>query len=95
MSVTCSRCEGLGEWEEGPLPARAPQIDPEYRQVICPDCGGEGKFSAEVEAKAISLAMDDILTREIQWGDDDYTAEDDRQHYRSLARAIAEDRTDG
>lgn len=44
---SCLRCDGLGEWGEGPLPARSPiQIDPEYRQVICPDCSGDGRIDA-------------------------------------------------
>jgi hypothetical protein len=42
--VACSTCDGVGEWDEGPLPATsAVQIDPEYRQVICPDCAGSGR----------------------------------------------------
>ena len=42
----CSECDGAGEWDEGPLPARhSAQIDPEYRQVICPGCKGKGTIS--------------------------------------------------
>jgi hypothetical protein len=40
--IECSRCEGMGEWDEGPLPAHSAAEEPEYRQVICPDCGGKG-----------------------------------------------------
>lgn len=42
----CSGCDGAGEWDEGPLPARhSAQIDPEYRQVVCPDCKGKGTIA--------------------------------------------------
>lgn len=40
--IECTRCEGMGEWDEGPLPAHSAAEEPEYRQVICPDCNGKG-----------------------------------------------------
>ena len=43
--ITCPICDGLGEWDEGPLPATSPvQESPDYLQVICDDCGGEGSL---------------------------------------------------
>lgn len=43
LEAECKRCDGMGEWEEGPLPARhATQMEPEYDRVICPDCDGTG-----------------------------------------------------
>lgn len=43
--IPCFQCSGLGEWDEGPLPARSSvQIDPEYRQVICDECAGSGRL---------------------------------------------------
>src|SRR6186713_1419507 len=43
--IPCFQCDGLGEWDEGPLPARsAAQIYPEYRQVKCPECNGAGRL---------------------------------------------------
>lgn len=51
---TCLRCDGMGEWDEGPLPARSSaQIDPEYRQVICPDCKGTGRVSEDERLEQI------------------------------------------
>lgn len=47
--VTCPECEGLGEWDEGPLPARSHDQEPEYRRVICPDCEGTGQIEHEVD----------------------------------------------
>lgn len=41
--VTCPCCDGAGEWDEGPLPASSGATEPEYRQVICPQCEGTGK----------------------------------------------------
>lgn len=44
--IPCFQCEGLGEWDEGPLPAKSgAQISPEYRQVICPECNGSGRLA--------------------------------------------------
>lgn len=46
----CLTCEGLGEWDEGPINCGSPVpyvISPEYRQVICPDCNGAGKVTAQ------------------------------------------------
>lgn len=43
--ITCPDCEGMGEWDEGPLPARSPvQIDPEYDRIICERCNGKGQL---------------------------------------------------
>jgi hypothetical protein len=47
--LTCFECDGAGQWDEGPLPARSSaQISPEYRQVICPECKGSGRLSLAV-----------------------------------------------
>jgi len=44
--IPCFQCSGLGEWDEGPLPAKShDQISPEYRQVICNECNGSGRLS--------------------------------------------------
>ncbi|MBN9601853.1 MAG: hypothetical protein J0G33_02870 [Afipia felis] len=51
--VACPHCNGQGEWEEGPLPARSSaQIDPEYRQVKCPECEGSGRSALAVQSPA-------------------------------------------
>jgi len=43
VEAECARCSGLGEWDEGPLPARSPvQESPDYNRIICPDCEGSG-----------------------------------------------------
>jgi hypothetical protein len=43
QKLTCFECDGAGEWDEGPLPARSSaQISPEYRRVVCSECGGSG-----------------------------------------------------
>lgn len=43
--IDCPDCGGLGEWDEGPLPARSiVQIDPEYNRIICERCGGKGQL---------------------------------------------------
>ncbi len=57
VTVTCRECDGAGEWDEGPLPARSrDQIDPEYRQVICPACDGSGvETVTEEEAEEIGI----------------------------------------
>jgi len=48
IEADCRRCGGLGEWDEGPLPARSiVQIDPEYLTVECPDCAGEGRIKCD------------------------------------------------
>lgn len=47
----CTNCDGLGEWDEGPLPARhSAQEEPEYLRVICPECGGTGVEDAVAAA---------------------------------------------
>lgn len=52
-SVTCPHCQGDGEWDEGPLPARSStQIDPEYRQVKCPDCDATGRVALTAKESA-------------------------------------------
>ena len=43
----CIKCDGMGEWDEGPLVARSStQISPDYRRVKCPDCNGRGWVGA-------------------------------------------------
>ena len=42
--IVCPECEGLGEWDEGPINCGGPApVSPEYRQVKCPICDGTGK----------------------------------------------------
>lgn len=42
----CSGCDGNGECDEGPLPARhSTQISPDYRHMVCDDCNGLGTIS--------------------------------------------------
>lgn len=42
----CENCDGIGEWDEGPLPARhSTQISPDYRHMVCDDCAGKGTIS--------------------------------------------------
>jgi hypothetical protein len=44
--AACPVCEGNGEWDEGPLPAKSSaQIDPDYRHVKCPDCDATGRVA--------------------------------------------------
>lgn len=45
--IPCAECHGAGEWDEGPIYRR--WSEPEYRQVICPECEGTGRVLAEVE----------------------------------------------
>ena len=51
--VTCPCCDGAGEWDEGPLPASSGATEPEYRQVICPQCEGTGKAFVETEPRTL------------------------------------------
>jgi hypothetical protein len=48
---------GAGEWDEGPLPAGSGATEPDYRQVICPECEGTGKAIIPVEP----ITLDDLL----------------------------------
>lgn len=54
--VTCPCCDGLGEWDEGPLPASSGATEPDYRQVICPECEGTGRAFVPSETRS----LDDI-----------------------------------
>ena len=56
----CPECDGMGEWDEGPLPARSStQIDPEYRRVICQGCNGNQKCeSPDCDENAVALNED-------------------------------------
>lgn len=48
----CSNCDGLGEWDEGPLPATSSrQISPDYRHMVCNDCEGKGTIALAPQAK--------------------------------------------
>ena len=51
--VTCPCCDGAGEWDEGPLPASSGATEPDFRQVICPECEGTGR--ALIETQECSL----------------------------------------
>lgn len=49
--ITCRRCDGLGEWDEGPINTHSgwcQPADPEYRRVICPECKGTGRLAPMV-----------------------------------------------
>lgn len=56
--VTCPERDGLGEWDEGPLPSGRWADEPEYRQVICPECGGSGRSLATQGAEPMTPADD-------------------------------------
>ncbi|MDC9825645.1 hypothetical protein PRN20_18075 [Devosia sp. ZB163] len=43
----CPCCDGAGEWDEGPLPASSGATEPDFRQVICPECEGTGMVECE------------------------------------------------
>lgn len=63
--VICQECEGLGEWDEGPMntSSHGGPADPDYRKVICPECGGTGR--AEVDTFQIEESdLDEIAGRE-------------------------------
>lgn len=57
--VPCPRCDGLGEWDEGPYGGWS---EPNYRQVICPECNGSGRALIETEPRTI----DDIEEEDAQ-----------------------------
>lgn len=54
--ATCPACDGAGEWDEGPLPASSGATEPDYRQVICPECEGTGRAFVPAEP----ITADDI-----------------------------------
>lgn len=58
--VECPVCDGAGEWDEGPLAASPGALEPDYRQVICPECNGTGRAFVAAE----SIDMDDLADRE-------------------------------
>ena len=60
--VTCSCCDGAGEWDEGPLPASSGATEPDYRQVICPECAGAGSVLVECEIRT----LDDIESEDAE-----------------------------
>ena len=52
----CANCDGVGEWDEGPLPATSSQqISPDYRHRVCGDCEGKGTI-AIAPASAVEVA---------------------------------------
>ena len=51
--IPCPCCDGAGEWDEGPLPASSGATEPDYRQVICPECEGVGRAVAECEYRTL------------------------------------------
>lgn len=57
--TVCPCCDGAGEWDEGPMPASSGATEPDYRQVICPQCEGTGR--AFVAAEPIDL--DDLTSQ--------------------------------
>ena len=55
--VPCDECDGMGEWDEGPINTGGPApVDPIYRQVTCPQCDGTGRVEQEVEP----ITLDDL-----------------------------------
>jgi hypothetical protein len=56
----CPCCDGAGEWDEGPLPASSGASEPDYRQVICPECEGTGRSLVECEPRT----LDDLESEE-------------------------------
>ena len=57
----CPCCDGLGEWDEGPLPASSGAPEPDYRQVICSECDGRGSIWADDESPR---TLDDLESEE-------------------------------
>lgn len=51
--VTCPCCDGAGEWDEGPLPASSGATEPDFRQVICPECEGSGRVFVETGPRTL------------------------------------------
>lgn len=76
--ITCPCCDGAGEWDEGPLPASSGSTEPDYRQVICPECEGTGKALVETKARSVDDiegenddgALDPDFLRDRQQDDD-------------------------
>lgn len=51
----CANCDGLGEWDEGPLPATSSsQISPDYRHIVCSGCNGKGTVKIAESRAALS-----------------------------------------
>jgi hypothetical protein len=65
--VTCPVCDGDGEWDEGPLPASSGATEPDYRQVICPECKGNGRAFVEVEPITLDDLEEMAAPGEEQW----------------------------
>jgi RecJ-like exonuclease len=61
-TTVCPYCDGLGEWDEGPINIGGPApVDPIYRQVECANCEGTGRvpmFPKQLEA-ALRRRLDD------------------------------------
>lgn len=57
--VVCDECNGMGEWDEGPINTGGPApVDPEYRAVKCPQCDGTGRMEIEVEPMTLEDALE-------------------------------------
>ena len=65
----CPCCDGAGEWDEGPY-GSSWASEPDYRQVICPECSGTGKVECEprtlddLEDEAADGALDPDFLRD-------------------------------
>lgn len=49
--IICPHCDGLGEWDEGPINTHGGWCDPAdpiYRQVKCEECDGLGRIPKTV-----------------------------------------------
>jgi hypothetical protein len=51
----CTDCDGIGEWDEGPLPATSSsQVSPDYRHMVCDGCEGKGVIALPVPSSVRS-----------------------------------------
>jgi len=59
--IPCPCCDGAGEWDEGPVPASSGATEPDYRQVICPECEGSGRVLVECEPRTLDDIDDEAM----------------------------------
>lgn len=59
--VACPVCDGAGEWDEGPYGSRW-AIEPDYRQVFCPECEGTGQAFVPAEP----ATLDDLMEQDAE-----------------------------
>lgn len=64
----CYECDGAGEWDEGPLPARSmTQLEPDYRRVICPECKGEGELDHAMCCMCRDVTDEIVMVESAVW----------------------------